>query len=71
MFYLGGRCPFGPATVITNLVTAVPYIGRDIVQWIWGGFSVDNPTLHRFFCVPLFVSFCFGFSGCSTLTFSS
>nr|YP_008994253.1 cytochrome b [Ophiacantha linea]AGQ49787.1 cytochrome b [Ophiacantha linea] len=44
-----GQMSFWAATVITNLVTAVPYIGVDIVQWIWGGYSVDNPTLHRFF----------------------
>nr|UKG23829.1 cytochrome b [Asteroschema tubiferum] len=44
-----GQMSFWAATVITNLVTAVPYIGQDIVQWIWGGFSVANPTLHRFF----------------------
>nr|YP_011015313.1 cytochrome b [Stegophiura sladeni]UFQ25376.1 cytochrome b [Stegophiura sladeni] len=44
-----GQMSFWAATVITNLVTAIPYIGTDIVQWIWGGFSVDNPTLHRFF----------------------
>lgn len=44
-----GQMSFWAATVITNLVTALPYIGVDIVQWIWGGFSVDNPTLHRFF----------------------
>nr|CBH40123.1 cytochrome b [Amphipholis squamata] len=44
-----GQMSFWAATVITNLVTAVPYVGTDIVQWIWGGFSVENPTLHRFF----------------------
>nr|BDG62544.1 cytochrome B [Amphiophiura penichra] len=44
-----GQMSFWAATVITNLVTAIPYIGTNIVQWIWGGFSVDNPTLHRFF----------------------
>merc|ERR1719402_863860 len=37
------------ATVITNLASAVPYIGTDVVQWIWGGFTVANPTLTRFF----------------------
>ena len=36
------------ATVITNLVTAIPFIGTDVVEWIWGGFSVGNPTLNRF-----------------------
>jgi len=37
------------ATVITNLASAIPFIGVDIVQWIWGGFTVSNPTLTRFF----------------------
>lgn len=40
---------FWGATVITNLFAAIPYIGNDIAQWLWGGFSVDNPTLNRFF----------------------
>lgn len=37
------------ATVITSLITAIPFIGNDIAIWIWGGFSVGNPTLNRFF----------------------
>nr|YP_009917934.1 cytochrome b [Stylocidaris reini]QLM01969.1 cytochrome b [Stylocidaris reini] len=44
-----GQMSFWGATVITNLVSAVPYIGTTIVQWLWGGFSVDNATLTRFF----------------------
>nr|AEE69333.1 cytochrome b [Bovichtus diacanthus] len=44
-----GQMSFWGATVITNLLSAVPYIGSDLVQWIWGGFSVDNATLTRFF----------------------
>ena len=44
-----GQISFWGATVITNLFSAIPYIGRDLVQWIWGGFSVDNATLTRFF----------------------
>nr|YP_009110248.1 cytochrome b [Aphelasterias japonica]AIW65066.1 cytochrome b [Aphelasterias japonica] len=44
-----GQMSFWGATVITNLVSALPYIGTTIVQWIWGGFSVDNATLTRFF----------------------
>nr|YP_001936222.1 cytochrome b [Buthus occitanus]ACA66076.1 cytochrome b [Buthus occitanus] len=44
-----GQMSFWGATVITNLVSAVPYLGSDVVQWLWGGFSVDNPTLTRFF----------------------
>lgn len=44
-----GQMSFWGATVITNFVSAVPYIGNDIVQWVWGGFSVGNATLNRFF----------------------
>nr|YP_010042772.1 cytochrome b [Culcita novaeguineae]QPC56419.1 cytochrome b [Culcita novaeguineae] len=44
-----GQMSFWGATVITNLISAVPYIGTSIVQWLWGGFSVDNATLTRFF----------------------
>lgn len=52
--FIGYVLPWGQmslwgATVITNLVSAVPVIGNDIVQWIWGGFSVGNATLNRFF----------------------
>nr|AEU11263.1 cytochrome b [Cyclemys dentata] len=44
-----GQMSFWGATVITNLLSATPYIGNTLVQWIWGGFSVDNATLTRFF----------------------
>nr|ADD96751.1 cytochrome b [Crenicichla iguassuensis] len=44
-----GQMSFWGATVITNLLSAIPYIGTSLVQWIWGGFSVDNATLARFF----------------------
>nr|BAU51632.1 cytochrome b [Chirolophis japonicus] len=44
-----GQMLFWGATVITNLLSAVPYVGGSLVQWIWGGFSVDNATLTRFF----------------------
>ena len=44
-----GQMSFWGATVITNLISAIPYIGSSIVQWIWGGFSVDKATLTRFF----------------------
>nr|YP_010417186.1 cytochrome b [Ariosoma meeki]USF11741.1 cytochrome b [Ariosoma meeki] len=44
-----GQMSFWGATVITNLLSAVPYLGDNLVQWIWGGFSVDNATLTRFF----------------------
>lgn len=44
-----GQMSFWAATVITNLVSAVPYIGLDILNWLWGGYAVDNATLNRFF----------------------
>nr|AIN37231.1 cytochrome b [Paraechinus hypomelas] len=44
-----GQMSFWGATVITNLLSAIPYIGTDLVQWIWGAFSVDKATLTRFF----------------------
>nr|AMP43818.1 cytochrome b [Suragina sp. KW-2016] len=44
-----GQMSFWGATVITNLLSAIPYLGTDLVQWIWGGFAVDNATLTRFF----------------------
>ena len=43
-----GQMSFWGATVITNLFSALPIIGEHIVTWLWGGFSVDNPTLNRF-----------------------
>nr|QHN56428.1 cytochrome b [Dohrniphora cornuta] len=44
-----GQMSFWGATVITNLLSAIPYLGNDLVQWLWGGFAVDNATLTRFF----------------------
>nr|YP_010531149.1 cytochrome b [Athalia birmanica]UXW93371.1 cytochrome b [Athalia birmanica] len=44
-----GQMSFWGATVITNLMSAIPYLGTSLVQWLWGGFSVDNTTLTRFF----------------------
>nr|AYR05328.1 cytochrome b [Coleoptera sp. ACP-2013] len=44
-----GQMSFWGATVITNLVSAIPYLGNTIVQWIWGGFAIENATLNRFF----------------------
>nr|WPV76873.1 cytochrome b [Phlebotomus chinensis] len=44
-----GQMSFWGATVITNLLSAIPYLGNMMVQWIWGGFAVDNATLTRFF----------------------
>nr|YP_010554605.1 cytochrome b [Cheumatopsyche infascia]UYO79225.1 cytochrome b [Cheumatopsyche infascia] len=44
-----GQMSFWGATVITNLMSAIPYVGSDLVQWIWGGFAINNVTLNRFF----------------------
>nr|QDP70725.1 cytochrome b [Ptilella cf. inflata RH-2019] len=44
-----GQMSFWGATVITNFCSAIPYVGTDIVQWIWGGFSISNATLNRFY----------------------
>nr|AXC44119.1 apocytochrome b [Plasmopara viticola] len=44
-----GQMSFWAATVITNLFSAIPLIGKEVVDWLWGGFAVDNPTLNRFF----------------------
>nr|AIA77286.1 cytochrome b [Planiliza haematocheilus] len=52
-----GQMSFWGATVITNLLSAVPYIGDALVQWIWGGFSVDNATLTRFFAFHFLLPF--------------
>nr|WAP91510.1 cytochrome b [Grimpoteuthis sp.] len=45
-----GQMSFWGATVITNLLSVVPYIGEVLVYWVWGGYSVDGATLNRFFC---------------------
>nr|YP_010948141.1 cytochrome b [Coelorinchus occa]WMI35169.1 cytochrome b [Coelorinchus occa] len=52
-----GQMSFWGATVITNLMSAIPYIGNTLVQWIWGGFSVDNATLTRFFTFHFLLPF--------------
>ena len=52
-----GQMSFWGATVITNLFSAIPYIGENLVQWIWGGFAVDNPTLMRFFSLHFMLPF--------------
>nr|AFV95131.1 cytochrome b [Bombina bombina]AFV95144.1 cytochrome b [Bombina bombina]QXL58388.1 cytochrome b [Bombina bombina]QXL58401.1 cytochrome b [Bombina bombina]QXL58414.1 cytochrome b [Bombina bombina] len=52
-----GQMSFWGATVITNLLSAVPYVGTTLVQWIWGGFSVDNATLTRFFAFHFLLPF--------------
>nr|ADB82717.1 cytochrome b [Uta stansburiana] len=52
-----GQMSFWGATVITNLLSAIPYIGTTLVEWIWGGFSVDNATLTRFFTFHFLLPF--------------
>nr|ADF43402.1 cytochrome b [Hemiphyllodactylus yunnanensis]ADF43403.1 cytochrome b [Hemiphyllodactylus yunnanensis]ADF43404.1 cytochrome b [Hemiphyllodactylus yunnanensis] len=52
-----GQMSFWGATVITNLLSAVPYVGTTLVNWIWGGFSIDNATLTRFFTFHFLLPF--------------
>ncbi|MBK3777109.1 cytochrome b/b6 [Azospirillum sp. YIM DDC1] len=52
-----GQMSFWGATVITNLFSAFPLVGDPIVTWLWGGFSVDNPTLNRFFALHFLLPF--------------
>ena len=52
-----GQMSFWGATVITNLFSAIPFIGDSITQWLWGGYSVDNPTLSRFYTLHFLLPF--------------
>nr|DBA44272.1 TPA_asm: cytochrome b [Peltospira delicata] len=52
-----GQMSFWAATVITNLFSAIPYVGSMFVEWLWGGFSVDNATLNRFFSFHFLLPF--------------
>lgn len=52
-----GQMSFWGATVITNLFSAIPGVGEAIVHWLWGGFSVDNPTLNRFYSLHFLLPF--------------
>lgn len=52
-----GQMSFWGATVITNLLSAIPYIGPNLVEFVWGGFSVDNATLNRFFSLHYLLPF--------------
>nr|ARX96612.1 cytochrome b [Xylocopa appendiculata] len=52
-----GQMSFWGATVITNLLSALPFIGQMIVEWIWGGFSINNATLNRFFSLHFLLPF--------------
>lgn len=52
-----GQMSFWGATVITNLFSAIPNVGEELVKWIWGGFAVGNPTLTRFFSLHFLIPF--------------
>lgn len=52
-----GQMSFWAATVITNFVTVIPFIGEELVYWIWGGYSINNATLNRFFCLHFLFPF--------------
>src|SRR5260370_16773074 len=52
-----GQMSFWAATVITNLFSAIPVFGESIVAWLWGGYSVGNPTLNRFFSLHYLLPF--------------
>jgi len=52
-----GQMSFWGATVITNLFSAIPFVGSSIVEWLWGGYSVDNATLNRFFSLHYLMPF--------------
>uniref|UniRef100_A0AAU6QCH4 Cytochrome b n=1 Tax=Aspidophiura sp. TaxID=3135528 RepID=A0AAU6QCH4_9ECHI len=52
-----GQMSFAATTVITSLLTAIPYVGQDITQWIWGGSTINNCTLHRFFVFHFLLPF--------------
>nr|AHB23662.1 cytochrome b [Idris sp. MM-2013] len=52
-----GQMSYWGATVITNLLSAIPYVGTEIVQWIWGGFSINNATLNRFYSFHFILPF--------------
>ena len=52
-----GSDEFLGATVITNLFSAIPLVGESITTWLWGAYSVDNPTLNRFFSLHYLIPF--------------
>nr|APH08676.1 cytochrome b [Lilliconus sagei] len=52
-----GQMSFWGATVITNLLSAIPYIGKMLVEWVWGGFAIDNATLTRFYALHFLFPF--------------
>ncbi len=52
-----GQMSYWAATVITNFVTVIPVVGKDIVYWVWGGYSINNATLNRFFSLHYLLPF--------------
>jgi len=52
-----GQISYWAATVITNLLSAIPLVGTVVVEWVWGGFAVSNPTLTRFFAIHYLLPF--------------
>ena len=52
-----GQMSYWAATVITNLLSAIPFLGKSIVEWVWGGFAVSNPTLTRFYALHYLIPF--------------
>lgn len=56
-----GQMSYWAATVITNLLSAIPYFGPSLVEWVWGGFAVANPTLTRFFALHYLLPFVIAF----------
>lgn len=52
-----GQMSYWAATVITNFVTVIPFIGKDLIVWLWGGFSINNATLNRFFSLHYLLPF--------------
>lgn len=52
-----GQMSYWGATVITNLVTVIPYVGKSLLYWLWGGYTVGNPTLGRFYVVHFLLPF--------------
>jgi len=72
--FLGYVLPYGQmslwgATVITNLISAIPWVGGDIVEFIWGGFSVNNATLNRF-CLTIYIN-CISFNAFNCSSWNS
>jgi len=66
-----GQMSYWGATVITKFFSVIPFIGKDLVIWIWGGFAVDYPTLTRFFFFAFFSSFFINILYFITFYFSS